>query len=238
MRLNLNSTRHESASVSDAVNPLLEAGERAQEARGYLGASAVGHECMRRVQLDWKTPAPIPAKTQRIFARGHWGEGVMAEALKEAGFTVRREGPGISFSQADGLFKGHIDGRIEAGPDIPGLSFPCLWEAKTLGGKGWRELYRSGLREAYPTYWTQVQLYMAYCGLVEHPALFTALNADTMDMVHLLVPFDATEAQRASDRAVVVLMATEANEPLPRISDDPDFWMCKTCWHRKICHAA
>ena len=53
-------------------------------------------------------------------------------------------------------------------------------------------------------------IYQAYLELHEHPAIFTALNADTMEVYTELVPFDAALAQRMSDRAVKVITATEA----------------------------
>jgi hypothetical protein len=42
---------------------------------------------------------------------------------------------------------------------------------------------------------------MAYLD-VTNPALFTAVNADTCERLHLLVPFNAERAQEWSDRAV------------------------------------
>jgi hypothetical protein len=237
--LDFNHTRNEEATVvSEVVNDLVAAAPRpSSPPRSYLGASSIGHECARRVQLDWIRPQPFDAKTLRIFARGHWGERIAREELEKAGFSIWTDEKLCSFSQANGRFQGHIDGRIEDGPAIAGLGYPCLWECKTLGKKGWTELGRKGLRAAYPAYYSQVQLYMVYCELYEWPCLFTALCADTMDFIHLLVPFDPAEAQRASDRAVTVLRAVEAKELLPPISSDPSFWLCKWCSHRSFCHA-
>ena len=48
---------------------------------------------------------------------------------------------------------------------------------------------------AKPIYAAQVALYQAYMGLTEAPALFTAVNKDTSELHHELVPFDAAVAQ-------------------------------------------
>ena len=42
-------------------------------------------------------------------------------------------------------------------------------------------------------------VYRAYLELHEHPAIFTAINADTMEIYTELVPFDAALAQRMSE---------------------------------------
>jgi hypothetical protein len=55
-----------------------------------------------------------------------------------------------------------------------------------------------------PIYHAQVVLYQAYLELHENPAVFTAVNADTMEIYTELVPFDAALAQRMSDRALKV----------------------------------
>ena len=66
-------------------------------------------------------------------------------------------------------------------------------------------------------------------GISENPALFTAVNKDTAELHHELVPFDAALAQRLSDRAVNILRATEAHELLPRIATSPDHFECQRC---------
>jgi hypothetical protein len=68
-------------------------------------------------------------------------------------------------------------------------------------------------------------------------AVATSLHqiADTCERLHLLLPFDATRAQEASDRAVAVIQATQAGELLPRLTDDVDDWRCKLCGHRERC---
>jgi GTPase SAR1 family protein len=62
-----------------------------------------------------------------------------------------------------------------------------------------------------------------------HPALFTAINADTMEIYAELVPFDVALAQRMSDRAVKVISATEAGELLPRSYAEQTHFECRMC---------
>ena len=47
-------------------------------------------------------------------------------------------------------------------------------------------------------YLVQVALYQAYLN-VPNPALFTVINADTCELLHFFVPFDAERAQLWSE---------------------------------------
>jgi len=103
-----------------------------------------------------------------------------------------------------------------------------------MNAKNWRDTVKNGVTAAKPVYAAQIALYQAYMaaavpGLATNPALFTAINKDTAELHHELVPFDAELAQRMSDRAVRVLMATDAGELLPRIARDRDFFECRMC---------
>jgi hypothetical protein len=236
--LDLNRANLSTTALSIAVNAALDLAalsEQREEKREYLGASGIGSECLRKVQYDWMCDSVFPARTKRIFARGHAFEEISARILAQAGFRMERGTPATAFTSADGLFRGHADGIIIKGPDIPGLSYPCLWEHKALGASGWRKIEKDGLRKAYPQYYDQVQLYQAYLNLDENPALFTVWNSDDCSMLHIGVPFDAEAAQAASDRAVRVIQATQAGELLDRIASKPDDWRCKMCSHRDRC---
>ena len=160
----------------------------------------------------------------------------MVAWLRDAGFDLRTrrvDGEQFGFSVADGRLQGHIDGVIVDGPE--GFAYPALWENKCLGMKSWRELEKNRLAVAKPVYAAQVAIYQAYLELHEHPALFTAVNADTMEIYAELVPFDAGLAQCMSDRAVKVIQATEAGELLPRSFAESTHFECKFCAWAERC---
>src|SRR5262249_1663980 len=136
------------ASINISINNLIEAAaarEPETNIRQYLGVSSIGSECLRRVQYDWLCDPVHSLRTRDIFRRGHVFEALSRQHLVTAGF---RFAPGnvLGFQAAGGLFRGHADGIIIAGPDLPGayLSFPCVWEHKALGAKGWRAIERDG----------------------------------------------------------------------------------------------
>jgi hypothetical protein len=67
---NFNRVNVSATAVSVAINQLIEAAEPPHEInRQYLGASSVGHECLRRIQYDWMCDAEHPTRLRDIFAR-------------------------------------------------------------------------------------------------------------------------------------------------------------------------
>jgi hypothetical protein len=236
--LDFNKANLSAASISVAINDAIEATEPPEEnSRHYLGASAVGSECLRKIQFDWMCDPVHASRTRDIFRRGHLFEELTRKHFIRAGFQFAPDNR-LGFRAADGLFRGHADGIVVAGPALPGVGYPCLWEHKALGEKGWKSLERDGLEKAYPQYAVQCWLYQAYLDVTEYPAIFTALNSNTMERLHLLHPFNAERAQAWSDRAVAMIKATQAGELLPRAYNDPTDWRCRLCSHKDRCWRA
>lgn len=238
--LDFNLANESSSDINKSINELMDAAalnEEREARRTYLGASSIGSECLRKIQYDWRFDSVFPARTKRIFARGHMFEEISVKALGQAGFRMERHTPATEFSAAEGNFKGHADGIIVAAPISSGLAVPCLWEHKALGDAGWKKIEKYGLKHAYPVYYDQCQIYMAYLGLDENPALFSAVNANTCEILHVRVPYDAVAAQAASDRAVKVIKATQVGELLDRVATKSDDWRCKMCSHKERCWA-
>lgn len=214
--------------------------------RDYLGASIIGNECSRAIQYEFAgapKDQPITARTQRIFDRGHWGESYVADVLKTSGFdlwTEKANGQQFGFTDLNGRFNGHIDGALIGCPSgfpiQPDIDHPALWENKAVGAKTFKEMQKTKLKTSRPGYYVQVQVYQGYLGFTDQPALFTALNADTMEIHAEAVPFDADVAQAAIDKAVMIISATDYGELMPRINEDPKFYLCAMCSFKKRCH--
>jgi hypothetical protein len=117
------------------------------------------------------------------------------------------------------------------------MAVPALWECKSANAKNWRGIEKHGVVKAKPIYAAQIALYQAYLGLTETPALFTAINKDTCEIWHELVPFDGALAQAASDKAVQILRACDAGETLPRHTTDPEHFECRFCSYAARCWA-
>jgi hypothetical protein len=223
--------------INDLLDAKLIEKHRSQEKRDYLGASMLGDECVRKIQLQYmKHEVDVSAQNLRTFAIGHCLEDLIAEWIRLAGFELRtkdEKGEQFGFSVTDEKIAGHVDGVLKNGPDF--LKYPALWECKTLNNKSWNDTAKRGVLVSKPIYYAQVQLYMAYLDLEANPCVFTALNKDTSELYHELIPFDAEAAQRYSDRAVQIIKATENNELLPCVSNDSSFYRCKMCGFRNQC---
>jgi hypothetical protein len=251
--LDLNSRSQTSEHVNAAIDAALVATNAAAPPRTYLGGSRLGHACERALQFEFvKAPkdegADFDGRLLRIFGIGHALEDVAVAWLRDAGFELftRRgdqpDAPQFGFSVAGGRIRGHVDGVLAGGPAIPGMAFPALWECKTMNAKSWRETASKGVAASKPIYAAQIAVYQAYMdasvpGVADNPALFTAINKDTAELHHELVPFNAELAQRMSDRGVRILAATDAGDLLPRIAAHADHFECRFCPWAKRCWA-
>ena len=231
--------------VNATIDTALTADNAARAPRDYLGGSRLGQACERALQFEF-TATPKDAGQEfsgqllRIFAIGHVLEDLAVAWLRAAGFDLytrkanRPDGGQFGFSVAGGRIRGHVDGIVAAGPEGFGLAAPALWECKTMNAKNWRACVKDGVAVAKPVYAAQIAVYQAYMepsvpGISGAPALFTAINKDTAELHHELVPFDADLAQRMSDRGVRILQATDAGELLPRVAQNRDFFKCRFC---------
>lgn len=239
--MDFNSSSSLSGQITASVDLGMQRLRSEEMPRDYLGASRLGVSCARALQYEFAKAPVDPGRDAdgrllRIFRRGHVIEDCMVDWLRAAGFDLRTRkanGDQFGFSAAGGRLQGHIDGVIVGGPE--GFTYPALWENKCLGSKSWRDLEKSGLAVSKPVYTAQVAIYQAYLELHEQPAIFTAVNADTMEIYTELVPFDAALAQRMSDRALTVISATEAGELLPRAFHDPTHFECRMCAWQDRC---
>ena len=230
--------------LSDEIISELDGGiitkQNKQPRRKYLGASSLGDECARKLQYRYidmpvDKEKEFSAKTLRIFGLGHTIEDMMVMYFRDAGFDLRtdKQGEQFGFETADGEVRGHIDGVICDGPVE--AQYPMLWECKSASDKKFKEFVRKGGAEANPVYAAQIALYQAYMNLSENPCCFTVLNKNTSEIYIELVPFDGDLAQAISDKAVNIIKATKAQEMLPRIAQNDDFFLCKWCEFRNTC---
>ena len=223
--------------ITDLINQAITT--RPDKPRPYLGGSRIGVECWRALGFEYhKYPNPIDGKLQRIFDFGHTLEPLMVQWLEEAGFVLQYTNENqLGFSIADGKIRGHLDGVIVDGPAIPGMSYPCLVEFKTMNDKQFKITANLGCEEAKPVYYVQQQVYMAYAPeheLWKNPSLFVAVNKNDSTPHFELVAFNQNSAQDNSDKAFAIISA-EHPEDLPRITDDPSFFKCKFCSYHKAC---
>ncbi len=235
-----------SSQLSDRINSLIDKAmvkkNKEEKPRNYLGGSRLGVDCERALQFEFFN-APkdegkdFAGRTLRIFKRGFWVEDMMIGWLQMAGFdlkTADRNGDQFGFETLVGKIKGHCDGVFIDGPDD--YKYPALWENKGLGEKGWKKLVKEKLKKAHPTYYGQVQVYQKHFQLTDNPALFSAVNMNTMEIYWELIEHNPQHADSLDAKGKRIIQACEAGELLPRMSQDPSFYKCKWCSYTERCH--
>ena len=218
--LDFNRTNVSTSPLSVAINELIERAEPAGENfRQYLGASAIGSECLRKVQFDWMCDPIFPGRSRISLRADTFSRTLHGSTWSPPGSSSRRRS-GSEFNAADGLFCGHADGILVDGPHLPALRYPCLWEHKASMPKAGKQSSALGWTARYALCRTGGDL-SGVSRLTNAPALFSVVNADTAERLHFLVPFDAELAQQFSDRAVTIIEATRAGELLQRSAKIP-----------------
>ncbi|MFW2331156.1 MAG: hypothetical protein ACN4E2_02515 [Nitrospinota bacterium] len=230
--------------LTTCINELLEKEAPIQESRNYLGASILGVDCLRALQFGYtSTPKDdgrdFNDKILRIFEAGHLFEDLCVNWLRRAGFEIQTEdenGEQLGFSLADGRIQGHVDGIILAAPDNLDLLTPMLWECKSLNHRSWKDTVENGLAKSKPIYAAQIAIYQAHMEILQspviQPALFTAVNKNSAELYHELIPFDSKLAQHSIDKANSVLKATDNNELLGATRSN---YNCKFCAWQDRC---
>ena len=203
--------------------------------RQHLGASLIGRPCSRQLwyTFRWTRKSAFPGRVLRLFARGQSEEDVFVADLRAAGCEVLDRDPrtGRQFQFAD--VGGHFGGSMDA--QARGLEeAPKTWhvvEMKTHAAKSYADLQKKGVEKSKPEHYAQMQCYMHWSGLDR--AYYLAVNKDTDDLYGERVRHDKAAAEKYIERARQVITSPE---PLPRVSDDPAYYLCKWCDYQHQCH--
>lgn len=204
-----------------------------QTHRPHLGASLIGHECDRYLWLTfrWAKLAEFEGRLLRLFDRGNREEPRIHEELRGIGVELHTmDGDKqIACRDPSGHFGGSVDGVGRNFPEAPKTW--AVLECKTHSASSFQAMQKKGVKESKPRHHAQMQVYM---GLMElDRALYYAVNKDTDEVYTEWVHFDAAEFQKLQERATRII---EATEPPAKLSDDPAFWICKTCDMYALCH--
>jgi hypothetical protein len=155
---------------------------QAQPAREYLGMSQIGHPCehMLWYNLIYPGNGRVDGRLARVFEVGHVTEERLIKDLREAGYTIGGEQE--TFSDFEGIFRGHCDGVIYGV-----TKEPHILEIKSANDNSFATFKKRGVK-FHTLYYAQVQCYMGYSGLER--ALFVAENKNNQNLYMERVYFD------------------------------------------------
>lgn len=233
-------------------DPTLLAADRALEAQAAeqgwrsqkLGMGEVGGACQRRMWYNfrWAFREVFDAVALKRFADGHKSEDTQAERLRLVeGIDLETldpvTGKQFTYIDVDGHAKGKCDGRIRGLLQAPVKLH--IWEAKAVSEKKLTEFRKikadlgekDTLKKWDPTYYAQGQLYMHYEGTDRH---YTTVSSPGMrDWDSCRTDYDHAFAVMLKARMNRII---KSNEPLDKVSDKPDWFECKMCPMRGVCH--
>ena len=196
-------------------------------------------QCPRRIQLQaWGVKGAPPWEGQeRAFAEGNLHEPDIlnwaCENLPGGPYKLSDEQREVVL--ADGLIVGHIDG-VAARENLR-----ILLEAKCLAKRGFQELREKGVKEAFPQYYIQVQLYLAGTGL--NMGYLVARNKETpktrlWDMHYELIEADPVFVADTVGELIRIQEAIDKRIEIEPPYTPEDNWQCRPPWceYSQLCH--
>lgn len=210
-----------------------------QTPRDYIGASILGGECTRQVWYDIRNATPPSFEINSILAieDGYTQEEVMSRRLSLL--------PGIKLYTRDEEtenqitiqykeIKGHVDGVICGLKESKKWH---VWEHKSVNEKKYNILKNLKIQDAENAlekwdykYYVQAQIYMEGLDIDRH--FLTVSTPGGRDFMSL-----RTKRKKSFMRVVDNLLEiVKDDNPPGKISDKPEFYLCKWCRHKKICH--
>lgn len=201
--------------------------------RWHLGASIIGRPCKRQLwyTFRWAKRPVFEGRMYRLFDRGHNEEFQLAKYLRMADVEIHTVGPDGNQFRINAL-GGHFGGSMDAAmTNVP--EAPDEWmvgEFKTHGKKSFDILARKGVREAKPEHYAQMMVYMHFSGMRLAGYLSVCKDDDRLhfEVIEYNEGFALTLIEQA--RSII-----EADTPPERIAG-PDYYLCKWCDFRNICH--
>lgn len=229
----------------EAADAVIEDIENAIPERPYLGISAIGDPCSRKLWYSFRHAKAKDKKAKLIKAAedGHHGEQLQADRLNEVdGVMCQTTNPStgkqFEYSWFNGHMRGHPDGKISGLLQAPNTTH--IWEHKQCNQKKYDELTKciekygekGALKEWDITYYGQAILYMFFEGLTRH--YLTVSTPGGRATQSCRTESNEKYALELLDKAEKIIFSDEAPK---RLSESPSWFYCNSfCDYYDICH--
>jgi hypothetical protein len=229
----------------DAVREAVEAHAATERVRPYLGMSAIGEPCERKLWYSFRWCVREKFTTDQLwrFEDGHRSEDVMAARLRLVPgvhlMTIDpRSGQQFEYVDLGGHFRGHSDGLITGLLQAPKALH--VWEAKATDEAKHAKLVelkiegeKTALKQWDGVYYAQAVMYMAYAEATRH--YLTASTSGARAWIGVRTDTNLHFANLLREKAERVI---KSKVPLTRISDKAELYLCKWCVAQWICHGS
>jgi hypothetical protein len=200
--------------------------------------STLGKPCARAswYALRWADELSQPdGQRLRLFDTGHIQEDRLLADLRRVGAQVMNRDPEdnskqIAIETLDGHLKGYVDG---VGHNIPvAVAEWAPVECKSHNADSFKRLERDGVEVSKPEHYAQLQLYMHELDL-RTEGLYAAVNKDTDELYFEFIEYNPVYVERLLYKAERIVFAPH---PPEKIHNSPEFYLCKFCNARSVCH--
>jgi len=169
----------------------------------------------------------------RLFETGNREEDRILKNLADIGIDIQtRDKDGKQFHYVDAnnkFLSGSVDGIGVGFVEAPKTKH--VVEVKTMNTANFKAMKTAGVLKSKPQHYAQMQLYMLWSGLDR--AYYFAVLKDTDDIYGERVKLDRAYTYQLREKARIV---TTATVPPARLNDNPDYYQCRYCDFKDICH--
>ena len=225
-----------------AVDKAMEERKNSEHARNYLGMSAIGEECERKLFYSFRDAEKrfIQASGIRAIEDGFAQEDVMAYRLRQVPgikLITEQDGAQIGFSSVDGHFRGHCDGMIYGILERPEKWH--VWEHKSVNEAKFNKLSKlrdehgekSALEKWDEIYYAQAQIYMHSAKVDRH--YLTVTSPGGRDYISIRTALNEKAVDLILRKAHRIIYSTTIPA---KISEKSEYFKCKICEYSGICH--
>ena len=204
--------------------------------RNHLGASRIGNACQRELWYEFRhayfAEVENDGRMLRLFDTGNLEEGRLIKDLENIGIKVEAfDGDNqFRFVEPDNkFFSGSADGFGTGFIEAPKTRH--LLEFKTMNTTTFKLIRDKGVKLVKPEHYAQMQTYMRWSKTER--AYYLAVCKETDEIYGERVKYDKEFSHMLRELAHGVVTA---QEPPKAIGGTPDYYKCRYCDAKALCH--
>lgn len=133
-------------------------------------------------------------------------------------------------SAVQGHFGGSLDGKGYLPENYP-IKEQILFEFKTHNDSSFQKLKKEGMKLSKPQHYAQCCAY-GYLTKLNY-VCYVAVNKNDDEIYIEIVPLNHRTGEMLVLKAEKIIIS---QDPPPRMNENPNFWLCKMCAYRHMCH--